>query len=154
MQETDGFGNSKECLFQDEDDEELYDLDPLPTEPTATTGNNSTSAAKKIDINNLYIADIFKNLWKTVESAEEKNALLIFQIIFQIVIQVVSIQIEEWIKDRKAQSLNKNTVLALIFIRIAFQRDYLTILIPCFFRIMIIKAGISAKFYASMFLKK
>jgi hypothetical protein len=120
----------------------------------ANSGNNANVSNKKIEMNNIYIADIFKNLWKTVESAEEKNALLVFQIIFQTVIQVISMQIEEWIKDRKSISLNKNSVLALIFVRIAFQRDYLTILIPCFFRILIIKAGIAAKFYATMFLKK
>jgi hypothetical protein len=100
------------------------------------------------------IANIFKNLWRTVETPEEKNALFVFQIVFQIIIQVISNQIDLWVTDQKAVSLQKNTVLALMFIRIAFQRNYLTILIPCFFRMLIIKAGITAKYCATSFLKR
>ncbi len=95
-------------------------------------------------------------MWKTVEHAEEKLALLIFQFLFQISIDIFTEQVEEWIVKFPDSniSLNETTISALLFIRSVLQRDHCGMLIPCFFRTIIVKGGMMAKFYSHLYLQK
>lgn len=132
---------------------------PAATSPTSS--NNIAVASKKGNDKVMGSPNIFKELWKTVEHPEEKLSLLIFQFLFQIIIDVITEQVEAWMYSEpqnnnslKTLALNESTVLALLLVRVLFKHDYCGMLIPCFFRTMIVKSGLMAKFRSHLYLKK
>jgi hypothetical protein len=138
-------------LDDDDNDDELSNTrKPYVAPVTEQNGSALTEA-----VNAATHHDIIKKLWKTAETPEEKTSLFVFQLIFQLLIQVSTDQIEAWMKDDgHGVSVQPDTVLVLVFVRLALANDYASIFTPCYFRILLIKAGLTAKFLTDSYLDK